>query len=425
MAKRKADHDLSSKYSPKKPAALGQQHTKPETPIAKAYRRKRAIKLAQTPAAIVKDDQVLYDVYSFPPTLPAGTSKDAQSLYDVYTFPSTLPSPPSLATNTPNAGCDDDPIVLEGDENACNDTQSAHRSPDGPVDIPEDTLFAILHKFPGVDLTETALDAIMQYAAAAAKPGDEFGIIFMRRFISRLAETPIEDEWLAKIVDLLQQNLGSLCDRVKCQIRSLGKTPLPSRRQPEVHADSTRSGVGVVKNSKTSSHTAKSKAKSKTRGATTKTTDGAEDSGKHTKQDRRKTKDTQQQKSSPAPTQSSPAQCLITPSDGCQEWQPNDGTSSYYVSTGPLDSVDALFTRSATDAHCFAADEDGKAIKSYGKRIRRIWARVEPEQRADWVKLFNARPDAVSPSVHGQRLLQSQGLLVKFLPKGCTRRHKH
>jgi hypothetical protein len=39
------------------------------------------------------------------------------------------------------------------------------------------------------------------------------------------------------------------------------------------------------------------------------------------------------------------------------------------------------------------------------------------------VKLFNARPEVDPPSVRGQRLLESQGLLVKFLPNACMPKH--
>jgi hypothetical protein len=40
-------------------------------------------------------------------------------------------------------------------------------------------------------LAENAFEAIMQHAAAAAISGDEFGIFFIQKFISDLADTPI------------------------------------------------------------------------------------------------------------------------------------------------------------------------------------------------------------------------------------------
>ena len=92
-------------------------------------------------------------------------------------------------------------------------------------------------------LAENAFEAIMQHASAAAKPGDEFGIFFMKNFISDLADTPINQEWLAEIIGLLQQNLDSLCDRARGQIRSLGKLPSPERAKlkPPMGSDAEQS----------------------------------------------------------------------------------------------------------------------------------------------------------------------------------------
>jgi hypothetical protein len=117
-------------------------------------------------------------------------------------------------------------------------------------------------------------------------------------------------------------------------------------------------------------------------------------------------------------------QGLDAPDEASQTWQPNDRTSSFYLSNAPLNSVYDLFVVSAIDAHRFAIGEPIEIINAYANRVRKIWHRVESEHKAGWVNLFNARPEATSPSVRGQRLLESQGLLVKFLPDADRPDHR-
>ena len=207
MAKRKADGDAPSKPKHKKPAASTHQDPKLESPAARAYRHRRAAKLAQ---------------------IPSDTSAKDSETHDIYDFPSVLPSPPSSTRQTPPAVPKIDSSALKRDQNAHNDASSEEVAPTiSGLILDESTLLDILCFHCDDGLTGDAFDAIMQHAATAARPGDEFGILFVKKFISDLAETPINQEWLAKITDLLQQNLDGLCDRTKSQIQSLGKLPLP------------------------------------------------------------------------------------------------------------------------------------------------------------------------------------------------------
>ena len=183
MAKRKADSDSPSKRQPKKQVASQKQSIKPETPAAKAYRRKRAAKLAHA---------------------PSDTSKPSPEAFDLYDFPPTLPSPPPSDGQTPPAAPKIDLTVVEDKAATRNDEQNAEHTSTIEGKVPDDdTLLAILCVFIDVALTELALDAVMQKAAAAAKSGDELGTLYMRKFISKLVDTHIEDEWLARVIDLL------------------------------------------------------------------------------------------------------------------------------------------------------------------------------------------------------------------------------
>jgi len=170
MAKRKAEGDPPSKRKPKKPT------TKPETPAARAYRLKGAERSAHIPSDTPATGPETHDVYAFPPTLPSPLSSNRQA----------SPATPKV-----------DSTVIE----ARLDTSSVKSSPTISSEIiDEETLFAILcgpddHNLTkdSIDdgLTKAAFNAIMQHAAAAARPGDEFGVLFTRRLISELAATHI------------------------------------------------------------------------------------------------------------------------------------------------------------------------------------------------------------------------------------------
>ena len=404
MAKRKAEGDSPSKRNRKKSAAPKQQSIKPETPAAKAYRRKRAEKLAL-----------------IPPDAP-GKATDTS---DVYAFPPVLPSPPPSANQTPPPVAKVDDIVPGDEKDTRDDTRSAnHISTVAGKITDEDTILAILCAFRDVDLTEVALDAIMQKAAAAAKPGDAFGILFIRKFISKLAKSSIEPNWLAKVIDLLQQDLESLCDRVKCQIRSLGKLPLPKRERTEMFVDMDQLDDVVALGEEGSLEDASPKifllrTTDATLSAEAIKNQKSDTIPVNSKQSRRKAKNTQRQSSQPASMHATPAQTTTNPDTFVHEAKPDNGTPER-----PLDSVYDLFVRSAINVDCFGEGGHGENFKAYRKRIRKVWARLEPEQRAAWVKLFNARLDDVPASVKGEKLLWSQGLVAKLLPKDGKRKHK-
>lgn len=404
MSKRKAGDVSPSKRQPKKRAASNRHQAKPETPVAKAYRLKHAAKLAQSTTTAEKSNQESYDVYAFPPTLP---------------------SPPLSAQPTAPAESEDKITSLDDKNDDCNGEQASADSPIASTNIPEDTLLVMLRTFCDVEVTETALDAVMQHAAAAARPGDEFGVLFMRKFVSKLAGQPIAEAWLARVVDLLQQNLKSLCDRAQCQIGSLGKLALRKGKAPDSPISPARSGDAMqpVVDIKPEEPSRESEAKSKI--ATTKAASVPEDTREpkshvmpvQSKQGRRSTKDTRPQTSLANPAQQIPKRGLAILKGAPQPWQPNDRTSSFHLPNTPLNSVYDLFLVSAIDAHCFAIEEPAEVvINAYSNYVRDVWRCIGSDQRAAWVKLFNARPDASSPSIRGQRLLETQGLLVKFLP---------
>ncbi|KAM0706230.1 hypothetical protein Q7P35_006779 [Cladosporium inversicolor] len=409
MAKRKADGDPPSKPEPKRSAASNQQSTKPESPAATAYRRKRAAKLAQ---------------------IPSDTSATDPEAYDVYDFPSALPSPPSSTRQTPPAVPKVEDTVLEDDKAAHNDTQSEEPASiiTGKI-IDEDTLINILCLSHDDDLTEHAFDAIMQHAAAAATPGDEFGILFMRSFISRLAGTAINQEWLVEIIGLLQQNLDSLCDRAKSQIQSLGKLPLPTRARLEFPVDESETDDTVQPCDDGAAAEAFDEIETKRKD---KPSDNKEDLNDRinsvvptkSRKSKRKTKDTQQT-SEPASKQSSTAPNFIFFDDNSQESNPKVASSEHQPSEAPINSPYDLFVRSATEVNFFTAGQSRKDVKAFNKRVRRTWHRIKPEQQASWVKLFNARPDDVPLIVKGKALLWSQELLFKLLPNNEKAEPEH
>lgn len=419
MAKRKADGDPPSKPEAKKPAASDQQNTKTESPAATAYRRKRAAKLAQ---------------------IPSDTSATDPETYDVYDFPSALPSPPSSTRQTPPAVTKVDDTLLEDDQAAPNDTQSEEPTPiiTGKI-IDEDTLINIMCLSHDDDLTEHAFDAIMQHAAAAATPGDEFGILFMRNFIAKLAGTAINEEWLVEIIGLLQQNLDTMCDRARCQIQSLGKLPLPTRARLEFPVDESGSEDTAQPRDDEVAKESPEKIETKRKGKSANDKEDVDDRNNtvvlgKSKQSKRKTKDTKQTLK-PVSKQFSTAPEFTVFDDNEEESNPNEPTtkvptpeiasSELQPSEAQIDSPYDLFVRSATEANCFTAGQSRKAIKAFNKRVRRTWPRITPEQQASWVKLFNGRPDDVPLIVKGKALLWSQELLFKLLPSNDRAESEH
>ncbi|GAB7333796.1 hypothetical protein MBLNU13_g05311t2 [Cladosporium sp. NU13] len=400
MTKRKADGD-PGKRKPKKPAASGRQNPKPESPAARTYRHRRAARSAR---------------------IPSDTSATDPEAYGVYAFSSS----PSSTRQTPPGVPKVDNTVLAGDDDKRNDTQSVNStSTVSSLILDEDTLLRILCFHCDDGLTEDAFDAIVQHAAAAVKTGDEFGIIFLKRFISKLADMPINQDWLAEIIDRLQQNLDSLCDRVRGQIQSLGKLPLPDRErlEPPVGSDEEEPrDDGVLKD-------VAEEIQSNSMG---KSTDNREDMRHQdssvvtvrSKCCERKTKDTRRD-SQPASMHSGTKQELTASDDKPQLPKPNNAPLNLQQRKAPMDSVYELFVRCVNEANCSATQQNGKAIKAFNKRVRRAWARIDSEPKAAWVKLFNARPDDVSLIIKGKKLLWSQGLHLKLFPSGCGPKLKH
>jgi hypothetical protein len=413
MAKRKADSASPNKRKPKRRAAASLKDAKPETPVAKAYRRKHAARFDKPTAGPSKPEPGLYDVYAFPPTLPSPPPSDQHS-------PPTQPKEgDTLLVEKVNIG-------ESGQPDALAHTISA--------DIPEDTLLDILCNPYDSELIKTALDGVMQLAAAAAQPGDEFGVLFMQNFVNKLAGLHINGAWLAEIVNILQQHLRSLCDRAQCRIGSLGKLALRKGRTAESHLEMVQTGDAVHADANPGQEDFPRTVYVKHGTAKTESVNIEEDAThssshvvpakKQKKGGKRKTKETPQHSSLQSLVQQALTQGLDVPDEASQTWQPNDRTSSFYLSNAPLNSVYDLFVVSAIDAHRFAVGEPIEIINAYANRVRKIWHRVESDHKAGWVKLFNARPAATSPSVRGQRLLESQGLLVKFLPDADRPDHR-
>jgi hypothetical protein len=411
MTKRKADSDPPSEPKPKKPTASNQENIKSESPAAKAYRSRRAAKLAQ---------------------IPPDASVASPETYDVYAVSSTLPSPPRSTRQSPPAVPRFDNKILGQDEDARNDTQSAESSPTiSGLMLDESTLLDILCFHCDDNLATDAFVAIMQHAAAAAKPGDEFGTLFLKRFISELADTPINPDWLTEIIGLLQQNLDSLCDRAKCQIQSLGKLPLPQRERleppvDEIEDDDTEASLGTLL-----SHIGEASEKTETK-TIDKSANDQEDVGdrKHTvapaksKKSKRKVKDSQQS-SQAASKQFSTTQAWAASDNNTLDSKPNSAPSDLQPSEAHINTPYDLFVQSAAAANCFAKAQDRKTVKAYNKRARRLWSRIEVEQQAAWVKLFHARPDDVPLVIKGEGLLWSQDLVAKLLPDDCKPKPEH
>jgi hypothetical protein len=221
MTKRKADNASLNKRKPKKRAAASRKNAKPETPVAKAYRCKHAANFAE-------------------PT--AGPSKTAPGSHDVYAFPPTLPSPPPSDQHSPPTHPKEDDALPEDRKDTKKGEQTGEPAHTTSPRIPEGTLLDILCVPYDRALIETALNGVMQLAATTSQPGDEFGVLFTRKFVTKLAELHINEAWLAEVVDALQENLRDLCDRAQCQIGSLGKLALRKGSATGTHVEMAQAG---------------------------------------------------------------------------------------------------------------------------------------------------------------------------------------
>lgn len=439
MTRRKAFPRFSRKLHAKDTVAPSRNGSKAEKLSAKTRRRKHS--------AIANVSE---------------TTSDSQP-HDVYTFqpPMLLPSPGSAsspdATDSAIAleNDDDRREVRAGDKEHRNTEEAGNQTPVIICEIQEDTLLNILCAIQDVEVAKQAIKVLLQRTATSAKSGDEFGIQYLRSFISRLSEMSIDQSWLAKVIDLIQHDLERVCDRAVCQVRSLGKSPLTGNdalndtetvalneshrasdvdaalvqapSTPEANSDNMMSGALPVSNEAEHEDTIMTFPEDEV--DPNATLDDApihqnEAEHEHIKvapieiKPKKQKKKKQTQRSSPlaATMQDNIDKGSMTARNASPPWTPNNGTSSFYVACAPMNTNLDLFVRSAVDAHCFASDEAPAIIAAYTREVRRAWTTLQPEQRAAWVKLFNSLPEAESLSVRGQRLLESQGLLAKFVP---------
>lgn len=442
MSRRKAFPRFSSKrYEKKKTATHQQKGMRIEKECMKAHRRKHAAKLAGKSASPPISNPEPLDVYTFPPPSPGSAST-------IEATESTI----VLEKDNEEEFCKKEPCDQD-------DTAPGHIMEQFlvvPSSIQEDTSLNIICAFPSVEETKEAVENVLRRAAASAKPGDEFGIQSLRDSISRLAKLPIDQAWLAKVIDLLQQELERVCDRAVCQVRSLGKSPLTSgeasdsannatqsesMEQPDTDMiidqacdpieaifDATMSGALPASNE--AEHEDASVTLADDGAKPDATLDDAanfevaiehEDMSVTPAQVKQKK---QKKKKKQAQDSSSPATAMhdkfnegpIAVRNGPPQWEPNNGTTSFYVARAPMNTNLDLFVRSAVDAHCFASDESPANIAAFTRDVRRAWTTIQPEQRAGWLKLFNSLPEDETMSVRGQKLLKSQGLLATILP---------
>jgi hypothetical protein len=209
----------------------------------------------------------------------------------------------------------------------------------------------------------------------------------------------------------------------------LGKLPLAERERlappvEEIENDDMEASLGTLL-----SHVGGASEKTETR-PMGKSANDQEDAGHQNntvapvqgRKPRRKTKDTQQG-SQPVSQNLSTMQKATASDDNSQDPKSNNISPNLQPTDAHIDTPYDLFLRSAAAANCFAKEQDRKAVKACNKRARRLWSRIEPEQTAAWVKLFNARPDDVPLVIKGEGLLWSQDLVAKVLPDECKPKH--
>jgi hypothetical protein len=134
----------------------------------------------------------------------------------------------------------------------------------------------------------------------------------------------------------------------------------------------------------------------------------------------------------PSLTSHSPASTLMydsddgyqEPEDERQPWEPNAGDTAYFQLDKPLKTAFNMFARSAHDAHRFPAQTRKNVVETYHLYIRQVWNLLLERDKYAWRSLSAAHGcfPAAELSVRGQRNLESQGFLSKFLPhvEPCT-----
>lgn len=125
-------------------------------------------------------------------------------------------------------------------------------------------------------------------------------------------------------------------------------------------------------------------------------------------------------------TPRSPASILMyDPDDGYQEteherrsWEPKAGDVACFQLDRPMKTAFNMFARSAHDAHRFPAKTRKNVVETYHLFIRQVWNLLLEQDKTAWKNLAAARGrfSATELSVKGQHILESQGLISKFLP---------
>jgi len=133
------------------------------------------------------------------------------------------------------------------------------------------------------------------------------------------------------------------------------------------------------------------------------------------KQSKREIKDTRQGLQ-PSSKHSSTTQDITATDGSPQKLKSKTVASNLHPQEAPTNPVYDLFVRSAIGSTDSAAEQNDKAIRIFNKHIRMAWRRMKPDQKAAWVKLFNARSDGEPQSTKGKELLWLQGLLTDLLP---------
>ena len=106
------------------------------------------------------------------------------------------------------------------------------------------------------------------------------------------------------------------------------------------------------------------------------------------------------------------------PQDERATWEPNAGDVAFFELDRPMKTAYNMFARSAHDAHRFPAKTRKNVVEKYHLYIRQVWNLLLEQDKTAWRSLAAARGCLSVPelSVKGQHILESQGLLSKFLP---------
>lgn len=217
MPKRKADDALPNKQVPKKKAISQLPPEDLDISPEEAFRRKHAVTFDIQPVSAVR------------------VKSEAQD-NDALQIPTTTPEINPTSSSDNDIGSS---MVETSDTLAKRNTEADH-----PVskNIAEDTLLTILSTHRDAEWAQIAIKGVLQHASESASRDDEFGTLYVRNFISQLAERVFEDAWLMEVIEMLQEKLEGRCDRVRSQILALGKARSPRTSRSNVVYTAQREG---------------------------------------------------------------------------------------------------------------------------------------------------------------------------------------